>query len=130
MKLPAVAIAAAFSGGILLGLAPWFRLHSGTHTALAMLIFGIALLIVLGYLLVRCEFVWASAMVCLAAWVALGVLASTVANRPLTPDHVLSRLSAQEIPQHTPLRWYGTLASEPARIPRRGGCANFYCFCR
>jgi competence protein ComEC len=56
-------------------------------------------------------------MVCLAAWVALGVLASAVANRPLTPDHVLSRFSAQETPQHTPLRWYGTLRSEPARLP-------------
>lgn len=50
MKLPAVAIAAAFSGGILLGLARFFRLHNAASTALGILIAAVLLLIFLGYL--------------------------------------------------------------------------------
>jgi hypothetical protein len=38
MKLPAVAIAGAFSGGILLGLSQFFRVHAISPTSVAILI--------------------------------------------------------------------------------------------
>jgi competence protein ComEC len=117
MKVPAVAIAAAFSGGILLGSSQLFKPHAISSTSLALAIASIVLLILLGHFLIRRDLLWPSAIVSLAAWVALGIFASVLANRPLPANHVLSRFSAQQIPQHTPLRWYGTLRSEPARVP-------------
>jgi competence protein ComEC len=53
----------------------------------------------------------------LMGWVCLGAVAMVVASRPLPAEHVLSRITAGQIELKTPLRWYGHLRSEPARLP-------------
>lgn len=48
---------------------------------------------------------------------ALGLLGVCLTRQPLPPEHILSRLAAEQVPLRTPLRWQGTLRSEPDRLP-------------
>jgi len=117
MKLPAVAIAAAFAGGILLGrshfLFPWAA--SNPFPALNVLI--VCILLAAGFFLALRNFVWPVAIASLGAWIGLGMLAACLAIQPLPPEHILTRLTARQIPQKAPLRWHGTLRNEPAGLP-------------
>lgn len=117
MKLPAVAIAAPFAGGILLGL----HAHSGTHATsrlfLAGALLGILAAIFLGILLNRRENTWLPAGCALLAWTSLGVIAAILALQPLPRTHILQRIARQEISLKTPLRWHGRLRSDPSRQP-------------
>jgi len=118
MKVPAVAIAVAFAGGILLGLSHAFSSRWAPNPSPTLLIAAtVFVLLVLGFALAWREFVWSSAIVSFAAWVGLGIVAGGLAARPLPPDHILTRFAAHEIPQRTPLRWHGILRSEPSRLP-------------
>ncbi|HXX13653.1 MAG TPA: ComEC/Rec2 family competence protein [Candidatus Eremiobacteraceae bacterium] len=117
MKLPAVAIAAAFAGGILLGLGQCASPRYQTSAFITALAGAVFLLIVVGCWLAWKNLVWPAAIFSLVAWVALGIFSGCLANRPLPPDHVLSRLAADQIPQRTPLRWHGILCAEPERLP-------------
>jgi competence protein ComEC len=111
MRIPAAAIAAAFAGGVLLGQSHLLQPFPLLVTAIVLL------LLVLGSLLAWREFIWTSAAISLAVWLGLGVVAACVAGQPIPPEHILSRLSAHQIPQRTPLRWIGTLRNEPSRLP-------------
>ena len=78
MRIPAVAIAAAFSGGILLG--------RGLHVPLGVL--GISLLDVFPLLIASFLFAWrarlrVAAIFSLVGWVWLGRVAIVPASRPL-----------------------------------------------
>ena len=86
MRIPAVAIAVAFAGGILLG--------RGLHLTRGVL--GISFLGIFFLLIVGLLFAW---------------------RDRLRAEHVLSRIAAGQIELKTPLRWYGHLRSEPARLP-------------
>ncbi|MGB7494026.1 MAG: DNA internalization-related competence protein ComEC/Rec2 [Candidatus Acidiferrum sp.] len=116
MKLPALAIAAAFAGGILLGLLR-LPVRVAGHPIAACLALVIFSLLITSTLLALREFLWPAAIVSLAAWMGLGILAGVLANQPLPAEHVLSRFAAHQIPQKTPLRWHGTLRGEPSRLP-------------
>jgi competence protein ComEC len=112
MKIPAVAIAVAFAGGILLGR----ELH------LSRGVLEISFLVVFFLLIAALLFawrakLWAAAIFSLMGWVCLGALGMSMASRPLPAEHVLSRIAAGEIELKTPLRWYGHLRGEPARLP-------------
>jgi hypothetical protein len=116
MKLPAVAIAAALAGGILLGglhLLQWLERPS----LLVTLVAATFVLLILGFVLTWRGAIWSASGVSLAGWLALGILVALIAGRPLPSEHVLSRFAANQIPQHTPLRWHGVLRDEPARLP-------------
>jgi competence protein ComEC len=117
MRIPAVAIAAAFSGGIVLGQSVFLNSHAGGIPVSAIAL-GIALtLLFLGLLLVWRNLLWSAAFASLASWMVLGILAGTIVRWPLPAEHVLLRIAARQIPTRTPLRWYGVLRSEPARLP-------------
>ncbi|HTQ95897.1 MAG TPA: DUF4131 domain-containing protein, partial [Candidatus Acidoferrum sp.] len=117
MKLPAVAIALAFAGGVWLGLSR-FLCNAADHCPIfALLAIGIFFLLLVASLLTWRSFLWSAAIVSLCAWVGLGMLAGLLANQPLPRNHVLTRISNGEIPQKTPLSWRGVLRNEPARLP-------------
>jgi competence protein ComEC len=59
---------------------------------------------------------WAAAIFSLLGWIGLGALGIVVASRPLAAEHVLRRIATGQIELRTPLRWYGYLRSEPARL--------------
>ncbi len=117
MKTPAVAIAASFVCGIVLGLDTGFAHRSTSHIFLVecSVIAGLAILAGL-------TFLWFHRLGCGAAasllsWIALGVLSAAIAQQPLPPDHVVRLVDGGTLGLHSPLRWYGTLCDEPARLP-------------
>jgi competence protein ComEC len=117
MKLPAVAIAVAFAGGILLGHSHFLSSRAAAHAFPAIAATVVCLLVVLGFVLAWRNLLWPAAAASLASWIALGILAACLVEQPLPPEHILARLSAHQIPLNTPLRWHGILRSEPARLP-------------
>jgi beta-lactamase superfamily II metal-dependent hydrolase len=112
MRIPAVAIAVAFAGGILLG-----RGLDPTHGFLGFSFLVIFFLLIAALLFAWRDRLWAAAIFSLLGWVWLGAAAMVLASQPLPAEHVLSRIAAGEIGLKTPLRWYGHLRSEPARLP-------------
>jgi hypothetical protein len=117
MKLPAVAIAAAFAGGILLGLSHRVSTHAGEPITIPSAVRVCAVLLVAGLLFAWRDFVWCGGGTSLLCWLALGILAACLAQQPLPPEHIVNRLAAQQVPLRTPLRWHGVLRSEPTRLP-------------
>lgn len=117
MKLPAVAIAAAFACGILLGL---FQSPQSPHD-LRPLLFGAFAVAgtacVTTILCIRFFPNWGAGACSMCIWLALGMAAGLLANKPLPREHVLQRISANELDLKTPLRWHGTLRDEPTRLP-------------
>jgi competence protein ComEC len=112
MRIPAVAIAVAFSGGILLG----------RELQLSRSVLGISFLAVFSLLIAALLFawrakLWTAGLCSLLGWVCLGVIGMSVASRPLPAEHVLRRIATGKIELKTPLRWYGHLRGEPARLP-------------
>jgi competence protein ComEC len=117
MRIPAVALAVAFAGGILLGRQIPFGLPNSPQLILS-LFFGIIFLLLLAGLLLACRGKLApAATLSLLCWTGLGVLAMVLASRPLSPEHILSRIAAGQLDLKTPLRWYGRLRDEPSRLP-------------
>ena len=117
MKLPAVAIIAAFGCGVALGLCqPVARLA----TSQAWLVVGFiaaSLVLILAFLLLgRSRFIEA-AIGSGVGWILLGALAACISEPPLPPNHVTRLIEAGRISLSTPLRWSGTLRDEPAKLP-------------
>jgi len=112
MRIPAVAIAVAFAGGILLG-----RELQLSRSVLGISFLVISFLLIAALLFVSKGKLWTAASCCLLGWVCLGAIGMSVAARPLPAEHVLSRIAAREISLKTPLRWYGHLRGEPEQLP-------------
>ncbi|MGA3178166.1 MAG: DNA internalization-related competence protein ComEC/Rec2 [Candidatus Acidiferrum sp.] len=117
MKLPAVALAASFSGGILLGLQPVVARHATSRHFLILLLAFLIACLLLAILLARREKLWPGASSSLAAWVTLGIFAACVAQQPLPPEHVLRRMATGQISSKEPLRYVGRLRNEVSRLP-------------
>jgi len=117
MKIPAVAIAAAFASGILLGRVGSLPTLLPVRGVLAGCFALVFLLLVSSLLLALRGRVSPAAVLSLTSWCGLGVIGIGIASRPLPMEHVLARLAAGEIELKTPLRWHGTLRDEPSRLP-------------
>ena len=117
MKLPAVALAASFACGILLGLQPVVARHAISRNFLAALIVFLLVCLLAAIVLIRRDKLWPAASCSLTAWVVLGIFAACVAEQPLPPDHVLSRMAAGQISGKVPLRYVGRLRNEVSRLP-------------
>jgi competence protein ComEC len=117
MRLPAVAIAALFACGVVLGQAPRFGEQASSHVCLAI---GFALagfLICAGIVLVKIGRLFPAATLSCLSWIILGVLGSGIANQPQPSEYVLSLVEAGRPDLKTPLRWHGRLRDEPVRLP-------------
>ena len=117
MKLPAVALAASFAGGILLGLQPVAARHATSRNFLALLFVFLLVCLLAAIPLSGRGKLWPSTSCSLAAWVALGIFAACVAQQPLPPEHVLRRMAAGQISGKAPLRYVGRLRNEISRLP-------------
>lgn len=121
MKLPAVAMAAAFLCGIALGLCPWFAQRAASRS---LLIAGFAIagvLVFSGILLCIRGLLPLAAASSVLAWISLGVVGACLAEQPLPNAHVNRLIDAHRIDLHTPLRWHGNLRDEPAKLPWGAG---------
>jgi hypothetical protein len=117
MRLPAVAIAAAFAGGIVLGLHPVVARNASSHTLLSSFFMATAIVILNGILLARVGQLFFAAVASLLGWVLLGFLGVCLAQQPPETNHVISLLEQGRISLKTPLRWHGHLRDEPTRFP-------------
>jgi competence protein ComEC len=117
MRLPAVAIAAAFACGILLGLHPAVTRNAASFLILSTSFAIIAVLVLAGILFVRVERLFFAASASLLSWVLLGFLGVCIAQQPRDANHVISLLEQRRLPLKTPLRWHGHLRDEATRLP-------------
>ncbi|HEV2196452.1 MAG TPA: DNA internalization-related competence protein ComEC/Rec2 [Candidatus Acidoferrum sp.] len=117
MRLPAVAIAAAFASGIALGLHPMVLPHVTSVIFLSVCLLGALVLIVAGLALASMERLFPAATVSLLSWSLLGFLGACVAQQPRQENHVISLLEQKRLSLESPLRWQGRLRDEPAKLP-------------
>src|SRR6266478_7141322 len=116
MRLPGVAIAAAFAGGIVLGLHPAIARNAASFLLLASSFIMIAIFILTGILLVRIGRLVPAAVASILTWVLLGFVGVCIAEQPRDMDHVISLVEQGHVPLKTPLRWHGHLRDEPTRL--------------
>jgi len=117
VKLPAVAIAASFVCGVILGLCRPLAGHA-TSARLLMAAFACTCcLIIAGIWLAGAQRLGLGATAAIASWIALGVLGVEISSQPLSSDHVLALADTERINLHTPLKWHGKLRDEPGRLP-------------
>jgi competence protein ComEC len=117
MRLPAVAIAAAFACGIVLGVHPAVARNSASLLLLSSSFLTITVLVLSGILFVTIGRLFLAASASLLGWVLLGFLGACIAEQPRHADHVISLAEQGRLPVRTPLRWHGHLRDEPTRLP-------------
>lgn len=117
MKLPAVAIAAAFAGGIAFGMHPAVARHASSLTFLSISFLAIALLASAGFLFLKYRHLMFASAASLLCWLLLGCIGVCITEQQRPADHVLSLIEEGRISLSTPLRWHGHLRDEPARMP-------------
>jgi competence protein ComEC len=117
MKLPAVAIAAAFAGGIVLGVHPVAARNASSHILLSALFIFIGVLLLAGIALVKIGRLFLATVASFLAWLLLGLLGVYIAEQPRDADHVISLIEQGRLSLKTPLRWRGHLRDEPTRLP-------------
>jgi len=117
MRLPAVAIAAAFACGIVLGLHPAVAGNAASFTLLFFSFLTIAVLVLTGIFLLKIGRLVFAASVSLLSWLLLGFLSVCIAEQPRQASHVVSLVEQGRLPLKTPFRWYGRLRDEPTRLP-------------
>ena len=117
MRLPAVAIAALFACGAVLGQAPWFSERVPSHVYLAIGFASVGIFVCVGIFLAIIDHLFPAAFVSALSWLILGVLGAGIANQPRPANQVLSLVEAGRVNLRTPLRWHGRLRDEPARLP-------------
>ena len=107
MKLPAVAIAAAFAGGILLGLSHFLLPWAASNPFPALNVLIVCILLAAGFVLALRNFVCPAAIASLGAWTALGMLAACLAIQPLPPEHPPGpgRVPGERAARRTTGRW-------------------------
>lgn len=111
-----MAITAAFLSGIALGLHPLVAHRASSRGLLAGCFSAAAVLLVAGIISAKFAKLRVAAISAGFCWLTLGVLSSSIAQQPLAKDHVLSLVAAHQLELRTPLRWYGRLRDEPARL--------------
>jgi competence protein ComEC len=117
VKLPALAITAAFGCGIVLGLCPPIvRLASSRLCLAAGFLAAIFMLVACIFLLRRSRF-GTAAIVSGLGWMVLGTLGAWISAQPLVADHITNLIEVGRVDLHTPLQWRGTLRDEPTKLP-------------
>ena len=117
MRLPAVTVATAFAGGIVLGLHPAVARNASSHILLSSFFIFIGVLVLAGIILARIGLLFLATVASLFSWVLLGFLGVCIAEQPRDADHVISLVEQGHLPLKTPLRWHGHLRDEPTRLP-------------
>src|SRR5438477_914650 len=117
MRLPAVAIAIAFSLGVALGLWPTIGFHQNSKAFIAAALVFIFTFILGSFLLLIRQHLRIAGILSLVAWLTLGWAAAAITSEPQPANYVVNLIDANKIDLQTPLRWRGTLRDEPAILP-------------
>jgi hypothetical protein len=122
MRLPAVAIVAAFACGILLGLHPAVVRNTASVFLLTSSFATITVLVLTGIFFVRIGHLFLAAAVSLFSWILLGFLGVCIAEQPREANHVVSLLEQGRLPLKTPCA--GTATFAMSRRACRGATAT------
>ena len=117
MRLPAVAIAALFACGVVLGQTSRFAERVSSHVYLAIGFVSVSILICAGLVLAKIGRLLPAATLSILSWILLGALGAGIANQSRPADYILSVVEAGRVELKTPLQWHGRLRDEPARLP-------------
>src|SRR5437660_3031564 len=117
MRLPAAAIAVAFTCGIAFGLHPSVARNAASVVLLSTSFLLAAAFILTGITLARIGHVSSAAVASLLSWTLLGFLGACIAEQPRDANHALSLIEQGRLPLKTPLRWHGHLRDAPTRLP-------------
>jgi len=121
MRLPAIAIAAAFACGIAVGLHPAAARNASCVFLLASCFITAVMFLSAGFVLARFDHLVPAAVTSLLCWGTLGFLSACVAEQPRHPNHITTLVEDGRIRLQTPLRWHGRLRDEPAKLPWGAG---------
>lgn len=117
MRLPSVAITAAFVCGVAMGLwQPVARLAT-SRAWLAAGFLASCFLIVTAIALLNWSRFNEATIVSGLSWILLGTLGAWISEQPLPDTHITGLIEAGRIDLHTPLRWHGILHDEPTKLP-------------
>lgn len=117
MRLPAVAIAAAFACGIALALHPAETSKAPSVSLVSSCLIASSVFILTGFVLTRIGHLFSAAVLSLLSWAVLGFLAVCVAEQTRSPYCVTSLLENGHFSLEAPLRWHGRLRDEPTQLP-------------
>jgi competence protein ComEC len=117
VKLPAVALAAAFAGGIAIGLLPCVAARAGSRELVPGLFVFTTIALFAGAILAARNALWSAAAASLGGWIFLGITGACIAQQPRAADDVISMVDRGRLDLRTPLRWHGHLRDEPAALP-------------
>lgn len=117
MRLPAIAIAAAFACGIALGLHPALLPHVTSAFLLSGGFIATLAVIVSGLALAKIERLFPAAVFSALSWILLGFLGACVAEQPRPANHATSLIEQGRLSLQSPLRWYGRLRDETTKLP-------------
>ena len=113
MKLPALFPVVFFAGGILLSAA--FLDHPAFSSRIFLL--AIALLLLLGWIALRRDWILSATFFAACAWLSLGLLADRLEHQS-TPQNLASTLiESGKLDSSAPLRWRGRLRGDPLELP-------------
>jgi predicted membrane metal-binding protein len=121
VKLPAVAIAAAFAGGIALGLRSPVAREATSHTLLVTAFVVSSALILSAFLFSTKNHFLIAAVASASTWTVWGILAAWIGQQPLPANQVVNLVDSAALDLRHPLRWRGRLRDEPQRLPWGSG---------
>jgi len=113
MKLPSLFPIAFFAGGIFLSI----ELRTLTLPRPGIYFLGALLFLVVGFIVVRRNWIFAAAVCGAGVWLLLGITASNL-ERTSIPTNLASHLiESGRLDSSTALRWRGKLRSDPLELP-------------
>jgi competence protein ComEC len=113
MKLPSLFPAALFAGGILLSI----ELKDFAQPSPRFFLLTALLFLLIGYTLLRQNWVPAAAMLAAGAWLSLGMAAAKLERAAVSPNLASNLIESGKLDAETPLRWRGRLRDDPLELP-------------
>jgi hypothetical protein len=113
MNLPSLFPVALFAGGILLSI----ELKSFAMPSLRFYILAALVLLLIGYILLRQNWILPAALFAAGAWLSLGIAASNLERASVSPNLASTLIESGKLDAETALRWQGRLRSDPLQLP-------------
>jgi competence protein ComEC len=113
MKLPSLFPVAFFAGGILLSI----ELKSIAMPSPQFYILAALVLLLIGYILLRQNWILISALFAAGAWFSLGMAASNLERASVSANLASTLIESGKLDAETAFRWRGRLRGDPLQLP-------------
>jgi competence protein ComEC len=117
MKLPAVAIVAAFALGVSLGLTKLVVSRASSRAFLCWLLVGAFASLLLGLAFFHFKHIFRAATAAVVCWALLGMAGALSDEAPRPANHIVALANSGCIDLRSPLRFHGRLRDEPEKLP-------------